>query len=203
MGLAALKQVLRAHGMTNLVAIAPRTDPVVAAMKQAGRVFQQQRTAGKRAVDLGLPHLWVWRAMIMELLKAEGLEQPVQAALSAHAQQTTSPATLQNKVVVCEVVDAFQDGKCRVTWLTSLEERPLGLAVKTAWQQRGASIMCGATSRPPVEREATELLIRTGNFRSRSFTTSRRSLSGGFCCVAGHVYLANRAHWQRLPPPFK
>ena len=79
--------------------------------------------------------------MILEMLKTEGLDQSVQAALSAHAQQATSPDTLQDKVAVCEVADAHQEGKSKVTWMTSLEERPISLAVKAGWQQRGAPIM--------------------------------------------------------------
>ena len=71
---------------------------------------------------------------------------------------------LQEVVIVCEIVDANQEGMGKITWMTSLEHRAISLAVRAAWQHRGARIMCGTAPPSLVEREATKLLIHGGHF---------------------------------------
>jgi hypothetical protein len=159
---------MRQHEAVILTTIAlPSTMPEAVAMKAAGIAYNQQAQALGKSHGLGSPHLRVWAALVMTLIKKKEISQQLAEALKAHAAAATTPMEIGSLVLHCRMTQMKNSERSKLQIAVALALTPTWSLMLQHLLGCGGELLLGSAPRGPHIREIQKTLMSMNAFNDQ------------------------------------
>ncbi|CAE8657464.1 unnamed protein product [Polarella glacialis] len=141
----------------------PGTLPEVVAMRSAGAAYNEAvRVRGKQH-DLGSPHLHVWAALVMAVLKEQDVPEALRLALQTHVTEAKKPTDLQDHIRHCRIGAMWNPERFKLQIAVAPSAQMLWTLLCDYLVHRGATILRGTAPKGPLVRKISKCLTALGS----------------------------------------